>query len=295
MVLKAVGRSVGTGSKAKVREKYIEGLTLYQRGGDLQTVRKLLEPAAKNRKDKDLAADATYLLLQLAPDTTEASKWFKRMIRKYPDHPNLLPAQLLYDKIRRESRTMSEFDPLFGEFAQLGHDPSKSSGAELQLHEVTVGEWERVFGHDANLGDSYPQANVDTITVAAWLEMLNRRGGEWAYRLPTVAEWREAVGRDWPPAEQPLSDVAWYSGNSCGKLQHAGVKKANAFGFHDLLGNVAEWCLDDQKGEWCICGGSVNTDSTKILSIPVETVAEHPSINDAGFRLVREKRQEVAP
>jgi hypothetical protein len=289
--MKAMGRSVGAGSSAKVRARYVEGLSLYRRGGDLQRVRHLLEPAAKNRKDKNLAADATYLLLQLSPDTLEASIWFKRMKKKYSDHPNMVPAQLLYDRIRGKSRTIRDFDPLFGEFVRLMGDSTGIGNAELQLHEVTKGEWERVFGHDANLGDHHPQSDVDITTIDAWLEMLNRRDGEWSYRLPTIAEWRGAVGQEWPQEGYPLSEAVWYNENACGKLQRTAVKKANEFGFYDLLGNVAEWCRENRTGEWCLCGGSVNSDSSAIVSLPIETMEQHPSTSDAGFRLVRERRQ----
>jgi len=70
------------------------------------------------------------------------------------------------------------------------------------------------------------------------------------HRLPTEAEWeyacragsKTAVPTGMDP--KALDAYAWHARNSKGRYQKVGQRKPNAWGLYDMLGNLAEWTLD---------------------------------------------------
>ena len=114
------------------------------------------------------------------------------------------------------------------------------------------------------------------------------------YRLPTEAEWQYACRAGTSGIRYgDLETVAWYKGNSEGKSHPVGQKAANAWGLHDMLGNVWEWCNDIydatvygsyrifRGGGWCDEARSVMA-TTRRRSHPFSF-----KIDDLGFRLAR--------
>lgn len=136
-----------------------------------------------------------------------------------------------------------------------------------------------------SLGETLP---VDSVNYAEALEFARRMG--WILgarvRLPTEEEFRRALGKT--PEAAP--DSAWTAENSGGQSQPTGQKAANAVGFNDLLGNVAEWlAAEDQAGNDAPrMGGSYLSSAAEIRALAVERVPRTDRSRTTGFRVVVE-------
>lgn len=114
------------------------------------------------------------------------------------------------------------------------------------------------------------------------------------YRLPTEAEWEyacKAGSTDIRHGE--LDEIAWYKENSGRATHPVGLKKPNAWGLYDMLGNVWEWCTDiyDESvyGSYRIFRGGGWCDEPRTC-MATNRRRSHPTkfkIDDLGFRLAR--------
>ena len=124
-----------------------------------------------------------------------------------------------------------------------------SRGYWLGKHEVTQSEWQALMGTNpskfADCGRC-PVEGVSWYDVQDFMNLLNLRVGATSYRLPTEAEWEYAARAGTTGDryyEEDINAIAWYGGireNS----QLVGRKDPNAWGLHDMLGNVNEWVQD---------------------------------------------------
>ena len=113
--------------------------------------------------------------------------------------------------------------------------------------EVTQGQWRAVMGSNpskfSNCGDTCPVEHVSWEDAKEFVSRLNAKTGK-TYRLPSEAEWEYACragGRHEYCGSDSADNVGWYSGKATNPV--AG-KQANAWGLHDMSGNVWEWTED---------------------------------------------------
>jgi formylglycine-generating enzyme required for sulfatase activity len=114
--------------------------------------------------------------------------------------------------------------------ARMGSNPSFFQGASTQVPASQV--------------RSRPVEQVSWNTIQGYLSVTG-------FRLPTEAEWEYAcrAGAETPFYNGSTDDntvvaLAWCAANSGSQTRPVGDKPANAFGFHDMLGNVWEWVND---------------------------------------------------
>lgn len=143
----------------------------------------------------------------------------------------------------------------------------------MEEHEVTFVEWDAFFkdvtipagknidgitrptpqyidltwgmGRDAR----QPTNSMSQQAAIMYCQWLYAKTGHF-YRLPTEAEWEYACKagseNSYPLNTTPagLSEAGFFRDNSQAKFHKVMLKKPNAWGLYDMLGNLSEWTLD---------------------------------------------------
>ncbi|MBL8763646.1 MAG: formylglycine-generating enzyme family protein [Phycisphaerae bacterium] len=121
---------------------------------------------------------------------------------------------------------------------------------------------DRGYGHGGYAAISI--ASGGAREFCAWL---SRKTGR-TYRLATEAEWEYAcragaTGEYGFGEASSIDAYAWHKGNAEEKTHPVGSKKPNAWGLHDMHGNVAEWVIG-LEGKPLLKGGSFQDGADKM-------------------------------
>ena len=188
----------------------------------------------------------------------------------------LLPGGAFVMGARRGTEVAPNVDPVAKPEESPVHEVTLAPFL-LARHEITQAQWQRLWYGDDELAQpsayrsggkfgqsrhrSTPSNPVEQVSWVMASQLLSQNG----MVLPTEAQWeyacRAGTTTPWahPPAELsrcanladaaakatglPTSYEPWDDDH--GLHAPVGSFAANAFGFHDMHGNVAEWCLDE--------------------------------------------------
>jgi formylglycine-generating enzyme required for sulfatase activity len=175
--------------------------------------------------------------------------------------------------------------------------------------EVTQGQWQALMGsnpsHFKDCGLNCPVENVSWNDVQEFVRRLNQRTGQ-NYRLPSEAEWEYATRAGTTTAYSWGDRFDGNRANNGSRTVAVGNYPANAFGLHDMHGNVWEWVQDvwhdSYSGApsggfaWTTVGdpsqsvlrGGSWVDSPQNLRAAVRSrIAPDFRYNNTGFRIAR--------
>ena len=120
--------------------------------------------------------------------------------------------------------------------AVMGGNPSRFKGEKMAVEKVS---WIDICGDESATG--------------GYLGKLNERlPTRYCFHLPTEAQWEYACRAGTTEAYAgDLDEMGWYDDNSERQTHPVGQKMPNAWGLHDMHGNVWEWCAD-WYGKYCV-------------------------------------------
>lgn len=186
-------------------------------------------------------------------------------------------------------------------------------------YEVTQAQWQAIMGQNPSQFSGCSDCPVERVSwndVQQYVQKLSEKTGK-QYRLPTEAEWEYACKAGHPQHTYCGGDnpdaLGWHFNNSKTwamgdrSPQSVGKKTPNAWGLHDMSGNVLEWVADPYHHNYvgaptdARAWTSDGDGHTRLLrggswsGLPIEMRATGRSINSptvrdnaVGLRLVRQ-------
>jgi formylglycine-generating enzyme required for sulfatase activity len=174
---------------------------------------------------------------------------------KKPDQPQVAvaePSQRIRISSSRDCSNCPEMIVIPAGSFEMGetgytHHVTIDKPFAIGKYEVTQAQWQAVMGNNPSYflrcGGDCPVEQVSWDEVKKFIRKFNQKTGK-RYRLPSESEWEYACragGRNEYCGSDDMSSVSWNGGE---ETHPVGGKQANAFGLHDMSGNVWEWVQD---------------------------------------------------
>jgi formylglycine-generating enzyme required for sulfatase activity len=170
----------------------------------------------------------------------------------------------LYDAFKKLQLLATNPDQAEGDGSQaaeklkliMSHAWNGSVEEEWGVDAVTTATplYDSSFTYEAGDADDQPAVTMTQFAAKQYTKWLSGILGR-DFRLPSEAEWEYAAragtttvysfGND----AMRLGDYAWFDENADYQTHPVASKKPNAWGIHDVHGNVAEWTLDEYREE----------------------------------------------
>lgn len=229
---------------------------------------------------------------------------------------------------------MGSGNQFFSESPQ--HRVTIPAGILLGRYPITQAQWLSVMGDNPSFfrdSSNHPVDSVSWVQAAAFCQRARDQSGH-CIRLPSKAEWeyacRAGTSGDfffgpWGPlvddtevpweAREALCDYGWFDLNSDDRTHPIGLKRSNPWGFHDMLGNVWEWCADvwhddyagapsghsawiegeGRQGKRCLRGGAWDMNAFRCRSSYRSFDYKELATNRFGFRVAMDAEPGAAP
>ena len=175
-----------------------------------------------------------------------------------------------------------------------GSNPSGFSGDMRPVERVS---WDALRGNT-----NWPVSSA--VTANSFMGRLRSRT-RIKFDLPTEAQWeyacRAGTTTVYSYGNSADGTYMWYKDNSASQTHDVGMKKPNPWGFHDMHGNVWEWCLDwygelvngasnpqgASSGDYRVRGGGSWFNDASICTSSYRGCGTPSGVGDfTGFRIV---------
>ncbi|MCY1672218.1 formylglycine-generating enzyme family protein [Novosphingobium sp. SL115] len=175
-----------------------------------------------------------------------------------PDYPEMVvvpPGDFIMGSSQEERDALGVV-PLFDTMESPRHMVTIGYRFAISRYEVTFDQWDACVA-DGGCGGYRPAdegwgrgrrpvIHVHYGDAVSYVEWLSRKTGQ-RYRLPSEAEWEygaRAGTSTWFLYGDKADSAKANFGNTIGRTLPVGSYAPNAFGLHDMTGNVAEWTAD---------------------------------------------------